>query len=63
MPGPPYKYISGLILRHMEEQGFAGSAIWVYFWSNSQVHGGTGVCRAQGEEGEGGDGEEEPGER
>ena len=24
MPGPPYEYISGLILRYMEEQGFAG---------------------------------------
>ena len=24
MPGPPYEYISGLILRYMEEPGFAG---------------------------------------
>ena len=28
MPGPPYGYISGIILRSMEDQGFAGSAIW-----------------------------------
>ena len=24
MPGPPYEYISGLILKYMEEPGFAG---------------------------------------
>ena len=24
MPGPPYEYISGLILRYMEEYRFAG---------------------------------------
>ena len=28
MPGPPYGYISGVILRSMGEYGFAGSAIW-----------------------------------
>ena len=28
LPGLPYGYISGIILRSMEGYGFAGSAIW-----------------------------------
>ena len=31
-----------------KNRGLPGPGVWVYFLYNSQVHGGTGVCRARG---------------